>query len=254
MSQIAPKITSQKFHLRLAVDTIAADAKRLDVTIAELKDIHVTVSANIIESATTDLQLTYQIVMPTDSLINRLHWPTWQANKVSFENYLWEETCLECFISGHAPPHDDTNNDIAPYIEINASPDGRYALYQFDSYRNPATLPPNPLLLKEQNTRASIDWSDCMHQSTKPHESGLDTLSPSMSTIASPQRPYCFERSFKLPLTTLSNQQYAIYDTTIKYIHPCVILWLGETPLYFAANHATPPDFHNYHYWSTFDL
>lgn len=46
-------------------------------------------------------------------------------------DFLWQDTCFECFFAHEAG-----------YIEINASPIGGYACYAFDSYRTPSTIPP----------------------------------------------------------------------------------------------------------------
>jgi hypothetical protein len=124
---------------------------------------------------------------------------------------------------------------------MNASPDGRYALYQFERYRHPAALPPTPLYQTDGRTLARIDWIDDV-------ELPLYSEPPTASKLVS------YKRRIGLPLTQLPNQQYAIANTTIEHIHPCVILRLGKTTLYFAPSHASPPDFHNRQHWSKFKL
>lgn len=245
---------SQTFHLRLATDTIVEDAKQLGVTIKELNNISVMVSADIINQPTLCLQLTYQITLPTQSLIDQLNWPTWQSKQVGFADYLWEATCLECFVASHLSYKDGFDNSVAPYVEINASPDGRYALYQFNGYRNPATLPPTPLLQTDHQTRAFIDWQEGSGQSittAKMTTQRTGNLSHHPLIIS---KPIHFERSFSVPLTELVNKQHSMYGTVIEHIHPCVILSFGKTALYFAPRHASPPDFHNRQYWSKFEL
>lgn len=241
---------NQSFNLFIAAETIANDAQQLGVTVDELQRICVKVDAKIIRQPVLRLQLTYQITLPNQVLAHQLAWPTWQQARVEFADYLWEETCLECFIAC-SPVNDEhvTNTyETAPYIEINASPDGRYALYEFKSYRNPATLPPVPLYKADGRTRAYIEW-------TGNAKLALMSVGSPLSPIPSvAQTSYRYERSFGLPLTQLPNQQYVIADTIIEQIHPCVILWFGETALYFASNHACPPDFHNRNYWPNFEL
>ncbi|MBR5494813.1 MAG: hypothetical protein IKV71_04135, partial [Psychrobacter sp.] len=236
------------------------------------------------------------------SLAAQLDWPTWQPTQVGFADYLWEQTCLECFLAGglinsrlinNSASINDINeigidgvdaNKTSAYIEVNASPDGRYALYEFESYRNPATLPPTPLLQSDGQTRAFINWtaSHCpvsngaasngianngianndtanaeQNSLSAQIEPAIDSLTPNTSTANS----YLYQRSFTLPLSQLSNAKAFIDDTGIEYIHPCVILSfattfgtrLGTTALYFAPKHASPPDFHNLQYWSIFD-
>lgn len=257
---------SQIFHLRLATDTIVEDAKQLGVTVKELNNISVIVSADIINQPTLYLQLTYQIALPTQSLIDQLNWPTWQSKQVGFADYLWEATCLECFVASHLSHKDAFDNSVAPYVEINASPDGRYALYQFDSYRSPATLPPTPLSQTDRQTRACIDWQESSGLSLTPTTAKMPTqeagkLSHHPLIISKPihsepshsERSH-FKRSFSVPLTQLVNKQHSMYGTVIEHIHPCVILLFGKAALYFAARHASPPDFHNRQYWSKFEL
>ena len=303
---------SQTFHLCLATDTLAADAQTLGVTIEDLQSIEVEVivtlaqtnqiaqTAQITRSTQQPewyLQLDYHITLPLKSLAAQLDWPTWQPTQVGFADYLWEQTCLECFLAGGLITDRLINNSVSindvneigidgadanktnAYIEINASPDGRYELYEFESYRNPATLPPTPLLQADGQTRAFINWtaSHCpasngtasngianndtanaeKNSLSAQIEPAIDSLTPNTSTA----NPYVYQRSFTVPLSQLSNAKAFIDDTGIEYIHPCVILSfattvstrLGTTALYFAPTHASPPDFHNLQYWSIFD-
>lgn len=259
---------SQIFNLRLATETIVIDAQQLGVTIEQLQRIRVEVSATIIQQPEPHLWLTYKIALPHSSLAAQLNWPVWQQAQVGFNDYLWEQTCLECFISGNDMNINTTNiEDTNSYIEINASPSGRYALYQFNSYRNPSTLPPTPLLKVDGKTRAHIEWADSSSKQTRLHIAKLSPLTTlpltniitalSTSTFT-PCRYYeyehsFYERSFSVPLTQLSNPLSSIHAATIERLHPCIILWFGEIALYFAPIHASPPDFHQRCYWSAFD-
>lgn len=284
---------SQTFNLYLATDTLAADAKQLGVTIEDLQIIQVEVVATLAQTAKRtqteqiaqsteqpewQLQLDYRVTMPLGSLAAQLDWPTWQSAQVSFVDYLWKQTCLECFLAGGAINStvsiNNTNemgidsidgNKTSPYIEINANPDGRYALYQFKSYRNPTILPPTPLLQADGQTRAFINWaaSHCLASNSttnleqnplsKQIKPFIDSLTPNITTT----KTYLYERSFSLSLSQIHNKEDIINDTGIDYIHPCVILSFstkfGTTALYFAPKHASPPDFHNLHYWSVLD-
>ena len=291
---------SQTFNLYLATDTLAADAKQLGVTIEDLQNIQVEVIATLaqtakrtqteqiaqsIEQPEWQLQLDYRVTLPLKSLAAQLDWPIWQSAQVGFVDYLWEQTCLECFLAGtlidSAASINNTNemgidladgNKTSPYIEINANPDGRYALYQFKSYRNPATLPPTPLLQADGQTRAFINWtaSHCVASNviasnsttnleqnplSKQINPFIDSLTPNITTT----KTYLYERSFSSLLSRIHNKEDVIndIDNGIDYIHPCVILsfstTFGTTALYFAPKHASPPDFHNMQYWSVFD-
>lgn len=224
---------SQTFTLHVATDTIANDAQQIGVTADELSRISIQVRAEIVRQPASYLQLTYHVTLPTPSLAAKLNWPKWQPEQIGFADYLWEETCLECFITGDlVKDEEDQTKTTGTYVEINANPDGRYALYRFESYRNPPTLPPASFYHADGHTRVAIHWSD--------------ESSPT-STLLS------YERCFGVPLNELPNQQYMLNSTVIGYIHPCVILKFDETALYFAPHHASPPDFHNRHYWSRFE-
>lgn len=242
---------SQTFNLCIATETLANDAQQLGVSTDTLQDIQVVVHATIVQQPSLQLQLTYQIVLPTQSLADRLYWPTWEEARVGFTDYLWQESCLECFITSSALQQnsiDSVDDDSKKaYIEINASPDGRYALYQFKSYRNPATLTPSPLLLTNGYTRAKINWID--HANSKmPSVEVKPSLKPSITHTL-----YSDKRTFSVPVNEIFSQDFALSNLVIEHIHPCVILWFGETALYFASSHASPPDFHNRRYWSRFD-
>ena len=284
------QLMSQTFNLYLATDTLAADAKRLGVTIEDLHNIQVEVVATLAQIDQTDqiaqrteqpewqLQLDYRVTL-LESLAAQLEWPTWQPTQVGFVDYLWEQTCLECFLAGAAinstasingdslinrdSKTDIDNADInktTAYIEINANPDGRYALYQFKSYRSPATLPPTPLLQANGQTLAFINWraSNCWTDGAE-QKSLSEQIKPVIcfSTLNTAAKTYHYERSFSFLLSQIYNKEDVINDTGIDYIHPCVILsfstTFGTTALYFAPKHASPPDFHNLQYWSVFD-
>jgi len=241
---------NQTFNLCIATDTVVNEAQQLGLTVDELKRIGIHVSVKIVRHPVLQLQLDYQVTLPTQALATQLNWPTWQSAHVGFADYLWEATCLECFITGRLVNNGDTvsADNTEPYIEMNASPDGRYALYQFERYRHPKTLPPMPLYQADGHTRVPVNWRDDI----KPFAMSVASLLS--DTVSLAHKPYRYERSVGLPLTQRPDQQYAIGHMMIEHLHPCVILWFGETALYFASSHATPPDFHNRNYWSKFEL
>ena len=228
---------SQIFILKLATDSLSSDAKKIGVTVQQLMQIEVKVTAKIHRDTESDsaavsanqacLHLNYEISLPEKTLTEQLHWPSWQQNNVGFDDYLWEQTCLECFIT----------SDANSYIEINANPDGRYAVYQFENYRYPTTLPPVALLQPQSNKRAQINWIDTYPPQTKATETTQINESN-------------YKRSLSLPLAQLP------YDLSVEssktLLHPCVILYFGNVALYFAPVHASPADFHQRQYWSAF--
>lgn len=246
---------SLTFNLQLATDTITFDAEQLGVSPQQLRDIRIQVIATLDHLSNSQLQLDYNIEVPNVTLAEQLEWPIWQSSQVNFNDYLWEQTCLELFIAGSTAVG-VKNSQTTGYIEINASPNGRYALYQFKSYRNPSILPPSPLYNKNSNTLAYIKWNK---NSSKPNPlnkvlsnlkipltMGYDTL-PTLVFIPI----YCYERSFVIPLNQLP---LSLFINGIERLHPCVILRFGKILLYFAPNHATPPDFHKQQYWTHFKL
>ena len=255
---------TQTFKLCLATEMLEVDAEHLGVTITQLKDIQVTVSITLTQEPIPRLSFTYRIQLPDSRLAAQLNWAEWQATNVSFTDFLWKQTCLECFIASGFDEH----NETASYIEINASPSGHYALYQFESYRNPESLPPSPLLQENKKARAFIDWhNDEQGYNGKTTSKVVRAITPSSalkpianscdlsSDLFVPR--YCYQRSFSVPVAQLllsSDKNHTYYEPNkyIKYIHPCVILQFGQAQLYYAPAHASPPDFHQRAYWSRF--
>lgn len=250
---------SQLFNLQLATDTLSADAQQIGVPSEQLQKIRIRVSASIVQQPQRQLWLNYQIQLPSAILAAQLDWPIWQQAQVSFTDYLWERTCLECFISGKAIGPDETKK--SSYIEINASPNGQYALYKFNSYRTPSTLPPEPLLQADGHTKAHIIWADDL---SSQQEENVASLQPNSrptnlatNLTATEFIPcYQYQRSFGLCLNQIPSRFFnpdSLIGINIELLHPCVILRFGETNLYFASAHATPPDFHQRRYWSQLD-
>lgn len=243
---------SHRFDLRLATEALIEDAQQLGVTVETLQNISVQVNATLIEQPEAYLELEYFVTLPTESLATQFNWSRWQLEQVGFKDYLWEKTCLECFLAGSLISSSSKDSDRSPntngttaYIEINANPNGQYALYEFDSYRSPSTLPPRPLMQADGKTRASID---CIYYS--------DTPKPLIDSTISAHTPYQYQRRFRVSLSLFSPLHDTVdwhNDALVKYIHPCVILYFSDTALYFAPKHSSPPDFHNRQYWTRFD-
>ena len=243
---------SQRFALRLATEALIEDAQQLSVTVETLKNISVQVNAMLIGQPEAYLELEYFVTLPTEPLATQFNWSRWQSEQVGFTDYLWEQTCLECFLAGSLISSSSKDSDRSPntngttaYIEINANPNGQYALYEFDSYRSPAILPPKPLMQADGQTRAAIDW---IYYS--------DTPKPLIDSTISAHTPYQYQRRFRVSLSLFSPLHDTVdwhNDALVKYIHPCVILYFSDTALYFASKHSSPPDFHNRQYWTRFD-
>lgn len=179
---------------------------------------------------------------PTEcALAEILGWGSLAADQAQFRDYLWQKSCLECFIGGQG--HE--------YIEINASPDGHYALYHFEDYRSPKRLPPRPLTaylstsdpMKLSSNLAKIQWQ--IDASSLPHDLALLVAahSPIGGSAQACVNTDC-ARHFSFDLMQLPS---ALLPMT--HLHPCVILYAAGIPLYFAPHHAPEPDFHNRTYW-----
>ena len=122
-------------------------------------------------------------------------------------DYLWEQNCLEIFVG-------DTNTH---YYEVNASVDGRFAVYEFDSYRHPASLPP------QKSTDITFQW----------HKVQIGS-----------------ELVYQFSLAFLATSKFKVQEIT--RINPCAILYADHHPIFYAIHHATPPDFHHKAYWVKF--
>lgn len=99
------------------------------------------------------------------------------------------------------------------YFELNFSGQGEYNLYHFDSYRTPSTLPPR--------------WA----------EGFVFTLGG--TPIAGYQVCHVGVK--------LDN----VHHLTVHAINPTAILYKDGTPLFYAVEHANPPDFHDKRFWQT---
>ena len=241
---------SQRFKLQLATDGLSIAAQQLDISVEQLHLIQVIVDISLIQPSR--LALTYQIHLPHRHLANLFDWPQWQQDQVKFIDYLWEQTCLECFITGANPSNDV--NQITNYIEINASPSGRYALYQFSDYRQPDCMPPTPLHKANSDEQASIDWTARSPLTRFFNISSLNVaqcpkVMPNSLSALIFTAIYDYRRSFTIDLDQLLSSLLA---NGIEQLHPCVILYFDSVALYFAAKHASPPDFHQQHCWTNF--
>lgn len=131
------------------------------------------------------------------------------------KDYLWEENCLECFI--------ELNNQSS-YFETNVSPNGAYNFYHFDDYRTPNVMPPRQekhLQLLQNNPNLVDNW---------------------------------YEKHLNIQINHYFAEfaQQGIDVCQITKINPTVILYQNNQPIFYAINHANPPDFHDKHHWINF--
>lgn len=154
------------------------------------------------------------VSIPT-SLIPQIKWHTFDNQKITRQDFLWEDTCLELFMG---------DIQTSEYVEINVSPQGQFAFYHFDDYRQPNQMPPRKLAIEHHpNSYANITWLP-----------NLDV----------------YKRSFVIELT-----QLPIHLQIPTLINPTLIFsfyYKGKLiPLFFACKHATPADFHDQAFWQT---
>ena len=209
---------------------------------------------NELSTQQTDaLRLNYLLTLPHDiSQNSALPWFTWLPLKLKPKtaDYLWQSTCLECFIAGESAQYKniEESKDIAQntqYIEINVSSNGDYALYHFEDYRTPDITPPQTLMLLpllqnlQRNRLIDLQPTIDAHYLSKTRD----------AQIINNSRVFARQITLQLsPLAKLWNK--------LTYIHPAVILQEphSQQHLYFAPKHTTPPDFHLSKLWTPINL
>lgn len=158
-----------------------------------------------VDNAQILLTLSYQILAKsTVKLVE------FDQSLVKPTDFLWENDCLECFIQ----------LDERRYFEINASPSGAFALYEFDDYRTPNQLPPRA------TDKLTFIWQNPNCENYKKYNNCNSH----------------FEFSVILPTNFLPTK-----------INPTAILYQTingkKQPIFYAVNHASLPDFHNKNFW-----
>lgn len=143
-----------------------------------------------------------------------------QAHLIQRQDYLWQQNCLECFVA----LSDKT------YLEINVSPQGAYNIYRFNDYRTPNQMPP----IQDKKATLSlptVNVAKCFSQLAGWHS-----------------------RHVAVKLVNDFNLNKHHHPHHIGKIHPCVILYQNEQPIFYACQHANPPDFHDKRYWQTWQI
>lgn len=138
--------------------------------------------------------------------VDGLSFADFNESNISKANNLWQETCLECFIS------------LADerYLEINVAPDGRYAIYEFNSYRMPSTPVPSD--------KITLSWR------ADDNDNVL-----------------VYERHFSLDISTIADLLDPVLCDTL--LNLSAILVIDGQPHYFATHHGNKPDFHDKDHW-----
>ncbi len=175
----------------------------------------------------SSLQLQFTIYIPS-VIADKIQWQSFSAEDSTFsdyfwQDYLWQDSCLECFIG---------KTGVDEYVEINASPAGNYAVYHFEDYRTPDSMPPRPLqtTTNKQMKKGQIQWRP---QANPIHDEN--------------KQDGHYQRIFSFALSQLPTRL-----ANFNLIHPCVILYFDHIPLFFAHQHADPADFHQQAFWQKF--
>lgn len=129
------------------------------------------------------------------------------------QDHLWEKTCLECFFE---------HNHAHAYTELNFAPSGAFNVYHFDDYRTPNTLPPTR---DESVSVYAVKGGDLAGWHVR--HVGVD-FGDKLGEFAKQSKPFALTK-----------------------LNPTAILYKDGTPLFYAVEHATPPDFHDKQFWQT---
>ena len=233
----------------------------------DIEQNHNTFAQNYRQAELTDstprLWLSYFIHLPKEladqerlnTFIESSGWLPRCAQEVMFSDYLWEGTCLECFIGGFA----------TEYVEVNASPTGQYALYHFQDYRQPNIMPPPPLYLSQDKPttasrqRAYVRWQDSNDSNSAFTKYGLSPVKEDFYPSAYIINPAAIWSSKFCPASPTLLQRHLTIDLKqlpksllpLSHLHPCVILNIDGIAFYYAPQHAPTPDFHNRRYWQS---
>ncbi|MFW2177655.1 MULTISPECIES: hypothetical protein [unclassified Moraxella] len=166
------------------------------------------------------------------------------------QDYLWEKTCFECFISGDSPIEDRANS---PYLEINLAPQGAFNLYYFDSYRTPSQMPPRRLPVE------ALDYGKDINFFNQPMDSSLGFWQSASREML--DEVQWLAQAY--PLASLHHRTAMVLRlealTTILpipkgelLVNPCwVYQSQADKPVlsYWASHHVSPPDFHDKSVW-----
>ncbi|WP_227431090.1 hypothetical protein [Psychrobacter sp. I-STPA6b] len=197
----------------------------------------VTTTANTSQQQQHRLNLHYQIHLNECKTPKTLPWFIWEkiSKHPQPKDYLWQSTCLECFVAGNK---NNTPHHHNEYLELNVASSGHYALYHFDNYRTPDSMPPNHLscLLADK-------YKPELQINADPRPILLQGKTPSHY----PEEPHTLNRHISINIHMLSH----LWDS-LSSIQPALILQDQHTKqhLYFAPQHATPPDFHLNSLWT----
>lgn len=164
-------------------------------------------------------------------------------------DFLWENNCYELFLGFGTLDKNSQQN--SPYIEINFSPEGYFNLYQFDGYRVPKQMPPHRLSLTESERQTLLnfynvkgDTQAVFWQTSNMHQQALKTQIEKNFALA----PHTHRLVMMIDLSLLAKILGEKIQDTI-WLNPCAVFVGEQGRVYFAHQHASPPDFHDKSCW-----
>lgn len=165
--------------------------------------------------------------------------------RIMRQDYLWQHTCFECFISPDSQPQ-------RPYLEVNLAPSGQFNLYYFDNYRTPNTMPPRRLPVEALQYGRDINFFnepiDCQ---TVFWQTATDDMRQALQTIETVivKKPLQNRLGMIFRIDAL-NRLFNRHNNSFA-INPCFVYQQpsDERISYWAIQHATPADFHDKSIW-----
>lgn len=166
------------------------------------------------------------------------------------QDFLWETHCYELFLAF-------SNEKNSPYLEVNFSPTGAFNLYQFDGYRTPPQLPPRCLIVSQNELAELFNLYRLNNQQTTFWHNPTSCQQALKTKIE--QDFVLAEHSYRLvmmvDLEILTEKLHGGFANEV-WLNPCAVFFNQKDEkeiAYFAHQHATPPDFHDKHYWIKVD-
>lgn len=163
------------------------------------------------------------------------------------QDFLWQHSCYELFLAFD-------NAKDSPYLEINVSPSGAFNLYHFDGYRTPQQMPPRRLTITANQRqsllnfyRVSHDNSPIVWQNSLSDYLNLTQLIEKNYPLQAENHRLVMVLDIKKLTEILQINQAKVMERI--WLNPCAVFKGAQGLVYFAHQHASPPDFHNKNYW-----
>lgn len=160
------------------------------------------------------------------------------------QDFLWEKSCYELFLAFEKGKN-------SPYVEINFSPSGEFNLYQFDSYRMPQQIPPRRLDITESQRQNLLNFYRVSDDNLPVF--WQNSLSPKLNLTQSLEKNYPLSKDSHRLVMLLDIQRLAellkVKTEDKIWLNPCAVFKGEQELVYFAHQHANPPNFHDKNNW-----